>query len=63
MMENLLDDTMALIPIIPEEELKTESFVKGFHKWKNVWVLVKKGKMETGMEFENKNLQIWSFIH
>ena len=51
-MENLLDDTV--FPIIREKELEVESFVMGFHEYKNVWAPVENEKLDIRMEPGNK---------
>ena len=51
-MENLTNDSV--IPIIREKDFEMESFVMGFHNYKNASIPVKNEKLETCMEPENK---------
>ena len=47
-----LNDVM--ISIIRKKDFEMESFVTGFHEYKNAWEPVKNEKLETRMEPENK---------
>ena len=52
-MENFAKNIDLLIPIIKEKEYQTESFVMGYHVYRNIWLPKEKDILNTEIEPSN----------
>ena len=52
-MENLAKNIDLLIPIIKEKEYQIESFVMGYHVYRNIWLPKEKDILNTEIEPSN----------